>query len=94
MGTLVQKWGPNGDQKTEKGPHGDRVPQMGTHLGAVPLKTGTRPLQIFDQMYGIRCGASAQIIVFNVDHNASREDQVCRQQDWFDIVHLQKFRSI
>ena len=35
MGTLEQKWGPNGDPKTEKGPHGDRVPQMGTHLGAV-----------------------------------------------------------
>ena len=37
MGTLEQKWGPNGDPKTEKGPHGDRVPQMGTHLGAVLL---------------------------------------------------------
>ena len=37
MGTLEQKWGPNGDPKTEKGPHGDRVPQMGTHLGAVYL---------------------------------------------------------
>ena len=35
MGTFEQKWGPNGDPKTEKGPHGDRVPQMGTHLGAV-----------------------------------------------------------
>ena len=35
MGTLEQKWGPNGDPKTEKGPHGDWVPQMGTHLGAV-----------------------------------------------------------
>ena len=37
MGTSEQKWGPNGDPKTEKGPHGDRVPQMGTHLGAVQL---------------------------------------------------------
>ena len=37
MGTLVQKWGPNGDPKTEKGPHGDRVPQMGTHVGAVGI---------------------------------------------------------
>ena len=35
MGTLEQKWGPNGDPKTEKGPHGDRVPQMGTHVGTV-----------------------------------------------------------
>ena len=35
MGTLEQKWGPNGDPKTEKGPHGNRVPQMGTHVGAV-----------------------------------------------------------
>ena len=35
MGTLQQKWGPNGDPKTEKGPHGDRVPQMGTHVGTV-----------------------------------------------------------
>ena len=35
MGTLEQKWGPNGDPKTEKGPHGDRVPQMGTHVGSV-----------------------------------------------------------
>ena len=26
MGTLKQKWGPNGDPKTEKGPHGDWVP--------------------------------------------------------------------
>ena len=23
MGTSEQKWGPNGDPKTEKGPHGD-----------------------------------------------------------------------
>ena len=36
MGTLQQKWGPNGDPKTEKGPHGDRVPQMGTHVATVP----------------------------------------------------------
>ena len=35
MGTLEQKWGPNGNPKTEKGHHGDRVPQMGTHEGAV-----------------------------------------------------------
>ena len=40
MGTLEQKWGPNGDPKTEKGPHGDRVPQMGTHLGAVDVVEG------------------------------------------------------
>ena len=40
MGTLEQKWGPNGDPKTEKGPHGDRVPQMGTHLGAVIVVPG------------------------------------------------------
>ena len=38
MGTLEQKWGPNGDPKTEKGPHGDRVPQMGTHVGSVQCK--------------------------------------------------------
>ena len=39
MGTLVQKCGPNGDQKTEKGPHGDRVPQMGTpHVATVAFK--------------------------------------------------------
>ena len=37
MGTLEQKWGPNGDPKTEKGPHGDRVPQMGTHVGTVGI---------------------------------------------------------
>ena len=37
MGTLEQKWGPNGDPKTEKGPHGDRVPQMGTHVGSVRI---------------------------------------------------------
>ena len=37
MGTLEQKWGPNGDPKTEKGPHGDRVPQMGTHVATVHL---------------------------------------------------------
>ena len=37
MGTLEQKWGPNGDPKTEKGPHGDRVPQMGTHVGTVDI---------------------------------------------------------
>ena len=37
MGTLEQKWGPNGDPKTEKGPHGDRVPQMGTHVATVKL---------------------------------------------------------
>ena len=40
MGTLEQKWGPNGDPKTEKGPHGDRVPQMGTHVGTVDLDVG------------------------------------------------------
>ena len=44
MGTLEQKWGPNGDPKTQKGPHGDRVPQMGTHLGAVG--EGIHPVQI------------------------------------------------
>ena len=33
MGTLEQKWGPNGDLKTEKGPHGD----PGTHVAAVGL---------------------------------------------------------
>ena len=38
MGTLEQKWGPNGDPKTEKGPHGDRVPQMGTHVGTVHIQ--------------------------------------------------------
>jgi len=37
MGTLEQKWGPNGDPKTEEGPHGDRVPQMGTHVGTVSV---------------------------------------------------------
>ena len=35
MGTLKNKWGPNGDPKSEKGPHGDPGPQMGTHVGAV-----------------------------------------------------------
>ena len=35
MGTLKNKWGPNGDPKFEKGPHGDPGPQMGTHVGAV-----------------------------------------------------------
>ena len=35
MGTLEQKWGPNGDPKTEKGPHGDLGIHMGTHVGAV-----------------------------------------------------------
>ena len=44
MGTLEQKWGPNGDPKTEKGPHGDRVPQMGTHVGTVHL-TGSNSSQ-------------------------------------------------
>ena len=38
MGTLEQKWGPNGDPKTEKGPHGDRVPQMGTHVATVATR--------------------------------------------------------
>ena len=37
MGTLEQKWGPNGNPKTEKGHHGDRVPQMGTHVATVLL---------------------------------------------------------
>ena len=35
MGTLKNKWGPNGDPKSEKRPHGDPGPQMGTHVGAV-----------------------------------------------------------
>ena len=39
MGTLKNKWGPNGDPKSEKGPHGDPGPQMGTHLGAVHIKS-------------------------------------------------------
>ena len=43
MGTLEQKWGPNGDPKTEKGPHGDRVPQMGTHVGTVGMWSGHNP---------------------------------------------------
>ena len=40
MGTLEQKWAPNGDPKTEKGFHGDRVTQMGTFLGAVQSFAG------------------------------------------------------
>ena len=43
MGTLEQKWGPNGDPKTEKGPHGDPGLQMGTHVGAVPTYKKLQP---------------------------------------------------
>ena len=41
MGTLKNKWGPNGDPKSEKGPHGDPGSQMGTHLGAVQFVNNT-----------------------------------------------------
>ena len=47
MGTLEQKWGPNGDPKTEKGPHGDRVPQMGTHVGTVKKQCFAKQLHRF-----------------------------------------------
>ena len=47
MGTLEQKWGPNGDPKTEKGPLGDRVSQMGTHVGTVNI-----PLQGLTELGG------------------------------------------
>ena len=68
MGTLEQKWGPNGDPKTEKGPHGDRVPQMGTHLGAVVFamnyyqinKSNQSLTQCHTGLSGARCKVNHQ----------------------------------
>ena len=40
MGTLEQKWGPNGDPKTEKVP-------MGTHVGTVKKQCFAKQLHRF-----------------------------------------------
>ena len=62
MGTLDQKWGPNGDPKTEKGPHGGPGPSNGDPLGS---SEGVSFLQNspFGSVYVLQPGAFKHIMI-------------------------------
>ena len=90
MGTFEQKWGPNGDPKTEKGPHGDSVPQMGTHVATVDGLVWSGHENI------IYTGTNAQnlyiLALWRTDARAESEDRaILKQYLQFVILYLPTF---
>ena len=71
MGTLKNKWGPNGDPKSEKGPHGDPGPQMGTHVGAVCLMDADIKLHV------IFCNIYAHDAIWTKQHCSNWFSSLC-----------------